>query len=290
LLDTVDDPAVTKALLAEAEGWLLERGMKRARGPMCLNINEEIGTLVEGFEHPPVIAMAHSRAYQGGLIEQAGYEKAKDLFAWRYDVKGPPHPRADKAWQAVQEMPEVRFRSVRKKDMEAELKIIMEIFNDAWNENWGYVQATEAEIKKAAEDMRLVIDEDMAFFCEVEERPVGMCICLPDMNSLIKDIDGKLFPFGFAKLFWRLKVKGPKVGRLMMLGIRRDLRGVKRYGGLSLAMYVELSNRGKKKGYEWGELSWTLEDNHPINLGIKAMGAKVYKKYRIFERPLGGKA
>jgi hypothetical protein len=110
------------------------------------------------------------------------------------------------------------------------------------------------------------------------------------MNSLIKDIDGKLFPFGFAKLLWRLKVKGPKVGRLMMLGIRRDLRGVKRYGGLSLAMYVELSNRGKKKGYEWGELSWTLEDNHPINLGIKAMGAKVYKKYRIFERPLGGKA
>jgi hypothetical protein len=106
------------------------------------------------------------------------------------------------------------------------------------------------------------------------------------MNEAIKDLDGKLFPLGLPKLLWRLKVKNPKWGRLMMLGIAQELRGVKRYGGLSLALYVEISRRGRAKGYEYGELSWTLEDNHPMNLGIKAMGAKVYKKYRLFEKSI----
>jgi hypothetical protein len=286
LFDTIDDPAVAKALLEAAEDWLRERGMKHARGPICLSINEEVGTLVEGHEHPPVLMMAHSREYQADLIAEAGYEKAKDLFAWRYDVNGAMHPRADRAWKAVMDMPEVSFRSVRKKDMESELRIIMEIFNDAWENNWGFVRATDAEVKKAAADMKLIIDEDMAFFAEIDGKPVAMCICLPNMNEAIKDLDGKLFPLGLPKLLWRLKVKNPKWGRLMMLGIAKELRGVKRYGGLSLALYVEISRRGRAKGYEYGELSWTLEDNHPMNLGIKAMGAKVYKKYRLFEKSI----
>jgi len=128
----------------------------------------------------------------------------------------------------------------------------------------------------------------MAFFAEIDGRPVGMCICLPNMNEAIQDLNGKLFPLGLAKMLWRMKVKTPKFGRLMMLGIAKELRGVKRYGGLSLALYVEISRRGRAKGYEFGELSWTLEDNHPMNLGIRAMGAKVYKKYRLFEKPIPG--
>ena len=286
MMDSIDDPAVTKELLAAAEEWLRRRNMKHARGPLCLNMNEEVGTLIEGFEHPPVIMTGHSRPYQAGLIEQAGYHKAKDLFAWRYDVTGAMHPRADKAWQAVQEMPEVKFRSVKKRDMENELRVIMDIFNDAWSENWGFVQATSNEVKKIAADMKLIIDEGMAFFADVDGKPVGICICLPNLNEAIFDANGKLFPLGLPKLLWRLKVKGPKWGRLIMLGIKKELRGVKRYGALSLAMYVELSKRGHERGYEWGELSWTLEDNHPMNLGIKAMGAKVYKKYRLFEKDL----
>ncbi len=290
MCDTVEDPEVTKALLEEAESWLRERGMKRARGPICLNINEEVGALIEGHEHPPVLMMAHTRDYQADLIDQAGYDKVKDLLAWRYDVSGAMHPRADRAWKAVREMPEVTFRSVRKKDMESELKIIMEIFNDAWENNWGFVPATDAEVKKIAADMKLIVDEDMAFFAEIDGRPVGMCICLPNMNEAIHDLNGRLTPVGIAKLLWRLKMKTPRWGRLMMLGIAKELRGVKRYGGLSLALYVELSRRGRAKGYEYGELSWTLEDNHPMNLGIKAMGAKVYKKYRLFEKSIASEA
>jgi hypothetical protein len=286
MMDSVDDPAVTKELLAAAEDWLRRRNMKHARGPLCLNMNEEVGTLIEGFEHPPVIMTAHSRPYQAGLIEQAGYHKAKDLFSWRYDVDGASHPRADKAWKAVQEMPEVKFRSVKKRDMENELRIIMEIFNDAWSDNWGFIEATPNEVKKIAADMKLILDEGMAFIAEIDGRPMGICICLPNLNEAIYDANGKLFPLGLPKLLWRLKVKGPKWGRLIMLGIRKELRGVKKYGALSLAMYVELSKRGYERGYRWGDLSWTLEDNHPMNLGIKAMGARVYKKYRVFEKEL----
>jgi hypothetical protein len=286
LLDTIEDPEVARALLDAAEAWLKERGMKTARGPICLSLNEEVGTLVEGHDCPPVLMMGHSRTYQADLITQAGYEKVKDLWAWRYDVNAAMHPRADRAWKAIMDMPEVSFRSVRKKDMESELRIIMEIFNDAWENNWGFVRATDAEVAKAAADMKLIIDEDMAFFAEIDGRPVGMCICMPNMNEAIKDLDGKLFPFGLPKLLWRLKMKNPKWGRLLMLGIAKELRGVKRYGGLSMALYVEISRRGRAKGYEHGELSWTLEDNHPVNLGIRAMGAKVYKKYRLFEKTI----
>ncbi|MCB9591950.1 MAG: hypothetical protein H6719_04390 [Sandaracinaceae bacterium] len=283
--DTIDDDAVGAALLDAAKAWLVRRGMTRMRGPLSLNMNEEVGVLVEGFEHPPAILMGHSRSWQGRVAENAGLEKAKDLLAWRFDVGNIPK-RAIRAWENVKQLPEVRLRTVRKRDMERELDIIMRIFNDAWCENWGWVPATAAEVKKTGEDLKLILDEDMAFIAEVDEKPVAMCIALPNVNEVIRDFDGKLGPVQVAKLLWRLKVKRPKSGRLMMLGIANELRGVKKYGGLSHAMYVEIAKRGEALGYEWGELSWTLEDNAPVNLGIRSMGAKVYKRYRVYEMAL----
>jgi len=285
--DTVDDPEVARALASSAEKWLRERGMKRMRGPLSLSINEEVGTLVEGFDLPPMVMMPHARAYQGALIETTGLRKVKDLLAWRYEV-GTPHRRADRAWQQLSGMPEVKFRSIKRSTLERDIKTMLEIFNDAWSDNWGFVPATDAEAKKLVQDMKLILDEDLAFFADIDGRPMGLCVTFPNLNEATRDLDGKLFPFGIVKLLWRMKVKGPKTARLMLLGLRKELRGSKRYGGLSLAMYVEVSKRGAKKGIEWGELSWTLEDNHPINLGIKAMGAEVYKKYRVFEKELNG--
>ncbi len=280
--DTLDDPEVAQALVGRAKHWLKERGMKRIRGPMSLNINEEVGTLIDGFDHPPQVMMGHARQYQGALAEAAGLEKAKDLFAWKF-YAGTSPKRALSAYERIASMPEVRFRSVDKKNMERDLTIVMDIFNDAWSDNWGFVPATEAEMKKGAQDMKLIIDEDMAFIAEIDGRPMGMCVCLPNLNEVIRDLDGKLFPFGIFKLLWRLKVKKPKTARLMMLGIRKELQRNRKYGALSVAMYVELARRGEGKGFEWGELSWTLDDNHAINSGIKAMGAEVYKTYRIYE-------
>ncbi|HSN98622.1 MAG TPA: hypothetical protein VLS89_09990 [Candidatus Nanopelagicales bacterium] len=286
-LDTIDDQKVATALLDAAEGWLRRRGMKRVMGPFSLYPNEEVGILIEGFEHPPVLMMGHSRRYQGKLVEGAGYEKEKDLYCWRYTDRIPFPDRIIKAWETIKSLPEVKLRSVDLSRFDEEIRTIMEIYNEAWEGKWGYVPALPDEIEKMGKDLKLIVDPDVAFMAEVNGKPVGMCIMLPNLNEAIRDLEGKLLPLGWAKAAWRLKVKHPRSSRLMLLGIRREVRNnVKRYGGLSAAMYVEVAKRGLGKGYRWGELSWTREDDAPINLGIRSMGAELYKKYRVYRKAL----
>jgi hypothetical protein len=285
--DTIDDVEVARALLGEAEAWLKSKGMKRMNGPMSLSANHEVGLLIDGFEHPPLLDMAHSRRYQGALAEASGLVKEKDLFAWRYDTKQGFNARTEKAWQHLAQAKEVHLRSVNRRKMRAELAIIMDIYNETWAGKWGYVPVSSAELDKMAADMSLVIDPDMAFIAEVDGQAAGMCIVIPNLNEVIADLDGKLFPFGWAKLLWRTKVQHPRSARLILLGVREAIRrNVKRYGFLSAAMYVEAAKRGLSKGYQWAELSWTREDDAPINLGIRSMGAHVYKTYRVYEKPL----
>ncbi|HEX7476433.1 MAG TPA: hypothetical protein VF331_01375 [Polyangiales bacterium] len=283
--DTIDDVSVASALIDCAADWLRARGMKRMMGPFSLYVNEEVGILVEGFEHPPVMFMAHSRPYQAALCEATGLKKETDLLAWRYDDPQLPL-RAQKAWEDVQRMPEVRLRSLDLKHMQREIEIVMAIYNDAWSGKWAFVPALPDEVRKLAQDLKLILDPDIAFIAEVNGEPAGMCITLPNLNEAIADLHGELLPLGFAKLLYRLKVKHPISTRLMMLGIREDVRKQRRYGGLSAAMYVETARRGLAKGYKWGELSWTRENDAPINVAIKMMGARVYKRYRVFQKNL----
>lgn len=285
--DTIDDQEVAQALLDAAAAWLKKRDMKRMIGPFSLYANEEVGTLVEGFDMPPMLMMGHSRDWQDRLALACGLEKEKDLLAFRFDKGLALSERVKKAHAEIMKLPEVRLRSIDMGNFEQEIRTIVEIYNDTWSGKWGFVPARDDEAKKMAQDMKLVIDPDLAFIAEVNGKPRGMCIMLPNLNESIQDLGGKLFPFNFAKLLWRVKVKHPKTARLMMLGIHKDIRAnVKRYGGLSAAMYVEVQKRGVAKGYEWAELSWTREDDAPVNLGIRAMGAKVYKKYRVYKKDL----
>jgi hypothetical protein len=285
--DTIDDVEVARALIDEAGAWLKARGMKRMNGPMSLSASLEVGLLVSGFEHPPVLDMAHSRRYQGALAEACGLAKEKDLFAWRYETKNGFNARTEKAWQHLAETKEVRLRSVNVKKLRDELGVIMEIYNETWAGKWGYVPISSDELDKMAADMSLVLDPDMAFIAEVDGKTAGMCICVPNLNEVIADLGGKLFPLGWAKLLYRTKVKHPDSARLILLGVRESIRrNVKRYGFLSAAMYVEVAKRGRAKGYKWAELSWTREDDAPINLGIRSMGAAVYKTYRVYEKHL----
>jgi hypothetical protein len=261
--------------------------MQRMRGPFSLYVNEEVGVLVDGFEHPPVVMMAHSRPYQARICEAAGLEKELDLYAWKYDKDLPFPPRVLRAWEEIKQLPEVTLRSVDPKHMHRELQAVMEIYNDAWAGKWAMVPALPDEVEKVAKDLKLILDPDLAFIAEIRGEPMGMCIMLPNVNEAIADLRGKLFPTGLLKLLWRTKVKHPRSTRLMMLGIRGEARtNVKRYGGLSAAMYVEVAKRGVAKGYHWGELSWTREDDKPINLGIRSMGAKRYKTYRVFQKSI----
>lgn len=283
--DTIDDVEVAKALLERAEKWLVSKGMKKSQGPMSLAINEEIGCLIEGFDHPPVFLMTHHLPYQAGLIEKAGYAKAKDLFAWRYQV-GELNTRTKKARDEVRALPEITSRELSPKDVERDVALVVDIFNDAWSDNWGFVPLTRSEVAKMAQDFKLILMPEVTRLVFIDGEAAAVAVALPNLNEMVTDLHGKLFPFGFAKLLWRMKVAGPKSGRLVILGIRKKYRNVRKYAAISAFLFAELNDAGKKIGMTWGELGWTLEDNGAVNAAIRLMGAKLYKKYRVFVRDL----
>lgn len=287
--DTIDDEEVAKALLDRAEKWLKDRKMKRIRGPMSLSINEECGCLIEGFDSPPMFLMTHANPYQAGLIEKQGYTKAKDLYAWRYTVDE-LNTRTKKAREDILALPEVKSRPLDPKHVERDVQIVTDIFNDAWSENWGFVPLTKSEVAKMAQDFKLILDPEITRLVMIDGEPAAVAVALPNLNELIRDLHGSLFPLGLPKLLWRLKVTGPKSGRLVILGIRKKYRHIRKYAPLSAFMFAELHDSGKKRGYEWGELGWTLDDNGPVNAAIRVMGAKLYKKYRVFEKDLTTKS
>ncbi len=288
-IDTVADPEVAKARRDAASAWLRERGMKHMRGPLSLSINEEMGVLVEGFDTPPMVMMPHHQKYQGGLIESAGLAKCKDVYAWHYTVGDVP-ARVRRAHADITAMPEFRLREMSQNTLDRDIPVVLDIFNDAWRDNWGFVPATDAEARKMASDMKLVIHPKLSLLVEIDGEPAAVALALPNLNEAIRDLDGKLFPagvpIGLAKLLWRLKVQGPRSARLILLGIRGKFRHLKKYAGLSLYLYAEMNDRGRALGMTHGELSWTLEDNGPVNVGIKTMGGKIYKRYRVYEESL----
>ncbi|MET0385657.1 MAG: hypothetical protein ABW321_06845 [Polyangiales bacterium] len=283
--DTIDDREVAQALLDTARRWLADRGMKRMRGPLSMSINEEVGVLVEGFETPAALLMGHHTRYQAGLIEASGFTKIKDVLAWRYRVTELPE-RARKARAEVAAMPEVRLRIVDKTRFDEEMAHVLAIQDDAWHDNWGHVSLTAAEGKALIQALKLLIEPELAIFAEINGEVAAMALALPNLPEAVADLGGKLLPFGWAKLLYRLRVQKLKSARLFLLGIRKQYRTQRRYGGLALALVAEIQERGRRIGMEWGELSWTLEDNTPVNLLIRTMRGEAYKKYRVFERAI----
>ncbi len=281
--DTIDDPEIAKRLLDEARAWVKARGMKTIRGPFSLSINEEIGCLTEGFDDPPKIMMTYHNPYQASLIEGAGYDKLKEFYSWGYQVGEVP-PRAQRAHDEIAAMPEVTTRPANPKRLLDDVKILMDIFNDAWSDNWGFVPLTHNELLKMANDLSLILMPEITKITSIDGEPAAVAFGMPNINELIHDLNGKLLPFGALKLLYRLRVKGPKTGRLVILGIKKKWRHVRRYAGLSAYLYVAMNRSAHLLGMKGGELGWTLEDNAAINAGIRLMGGKIAKRYRVYER------
>ncbi len=283
--DSLDDEDVAKALFAKAEAWCKRNGSKVIRGPLSLNINEELGCLIDGFDAPPTILMGHHRRYQGDLIARCGYDKLKDFYAWRYDF-AELHPRAARGHQQISELREVTSRTVNMKDFADEVRLIMGVYNDAWSDNWGFVPLTERELDKMAKDLKMIMMPELTRLVYIDGDIAAVSLGVPNINEVLKDARGKLSPITIAKLLWWLKVKGPESGRLIILGIRKKYRMVRRYAGLSAFLYVEMKKAAAAVGMRHAELGWTLEDNAAINVGIKMMGGKVHKTYRVYEKAL----
>lgn len=280
--DTIEDEAVARALVDAAADWLRKRGVSRMRGPLSLSINEEVGMLVEGFEHPPVMYNPHHKPHQDRMARAAGLDKVKDMYGWHWRTQHLGKRAAD-AHARIAKDPGIKIRPA---NLGKELDQLIAIQDDAWKDNWGHVSFTPAEAEQMRKDLSLLLDPRIALVAEIEGDLAAICLAAPNLNEAIRDLGGKLLPFGIAKLIYRLKVKSPKSGRVIMLGIKSRYRAQKRFGALALALVHELAQRGAAAGYEWAELGWTLEDNAPVNLLCQVVGAKKYKVYRLFEKAL----
>ena len=276
--ESVDDDETAQALLRTAEDFVRARGLTVLRGPMNFSTNEECGLLYEGFDRPPVVMMTYNPRYYIRLLEDAGFQKAKDLLAYqmtRPDVS----ERLCRMGAALEKRTHLKIRQINMKDFWGDVWRVRDIYNKAWENNWGFVPMTEAEFHKLAKDLKLIIDPSLVWFAENSDgQPVGFSLALPDINQALAKVNGRLFPFGMFKL---LRCKKHIDGvRVLAMGVIPEYRR----RGVDAVFYWRTYEEGVKKGHTWGEFSWILEDNEPMKEAATMIGAKPYKTYRIYER------
>jgi hypothetical protein len=285
LLAAEDDAEVFAALFRAAEGWLRQRGRTHALGPFDLSINEEIGVLVDGFDTPPMLLMPHNPRTLPARIEAAGYTKAKDVFAYLFDNIAPKP-----AWsERIEKRPLPRGVTLRPLDWkryDEDLKAVVGIFNDAWAQNWNFLPLDGADLDALAKSMKPLIVPDFVQIAEVNGEPAAFGICLPNLNEAIRDLGGSLLPLGWAKLLWRLKVKGVATARIPLMGVRRSV--AKGATGALLPMIImnRLGREANKRNIGAIEMSWILEDNVPMRHFGQTMAGDPYKTYRVYEKAL----
>lgn len=275
--ECINEVEIASCLIQRVEAFASGKGMEIIRGPFNFSTNHECGLLVEGYDSPPVVLMTYNPPYYLDLLTSLGFVKAKDLLAFRIEAK----PVPDALLQVCEEIKKregAYVRKMRKRDFQILVDLAMEIYNDAWSENWGFVPMDREEFIFVARGLKLLLDEDICFFVMKEDKPVGFSITLPDYNVPLKDMKGKLFPFGIAKfLLGRRRIKN---ARIFALGIRKQFHDK----GLAALLYFETWKSLLEKGYHWAEMSWILEDNYRMIRAIELAGGRVYKKYRILEK------
>jgi GNAT superfamily N-acetyltransferase len=279
--ESVDNERVAAELLAAAERWVSERGMERICGPMNFSTNEDCGLLVDGFQHPPTVMMPHNRPYYAQMLEAAGYAKAKDLLAYLIEDPTKTPERLARSVERLQQAQDITIRPINLRRFREEIELIGEVYNSAWEQNWGFVPMTKAEFDHLATQLRRVANPNLCLIAEVKGEPVGFALALPDYNQVLRRMDGRLLPFGLLKLLWyRRKIN---VVRVLTLGLKPSFR----HRGLDAMLYLRLWQEVPKNGYSaWSECSWILEDNWGMRRGLERMGARVYKTYRIYEKGL----
>jgi len=281
------DGEAAAALIATAEDWLRGEGMTKALGPISISIWDEPGLLIEGFNEPPLVMMGHHRPEYRAWVEAAGYGKAKDLHTFELDIRIDMNPVIDRLIRAGEKNSRIRIRDVDKSKFDQEAAIILDILNDAWSDNWGFVPLTDAEIAYAGKKLKPIIVEDLVKIAEVDGEPVAFMITMPDLNEMIRDLDGKLFPFGWAKLLWRLRKVTTRRVRVPLMGVRKSLQHGRMASQLAF-MLIEFTRRVcvDKYGINIGEFGWVLEDNQGMMSIAQLPGAGINHTYRIYQKVL----
>jgi GNAT superfamily N-acetyltransferase len=280
--ECVDDPAVARALCDAVTGWARGKNIPRLLGPMNPTSNDECGLLVEGFDRPPVFMMPYNPRYYAALIEGCGFAKAKDLLAFYIDLAKIPMDRLTRISEKVMKRnPELRLLRVSKKTLEGDLTKVKEVYNAAWEDNWGFVPMTDGELNFMAERLKPLFMEGLVWLAEERGETIGFLLAMPDYNVALQALRGRLLSPGlFTALPYLLGWKCPPLSRVITLGVKRQYRG----RGLETAMLIEGLKAGIRKGFVEAEASWILEDNTMMCRMLEAIHAEVYKRYRIYEK------
>ncbi len=289
--DCIDDDEAAAALTKTAEDWLRERGATRAAGPFSPSINAEAGLLVEGFEAAPMFMVPWNPPYLGPVLERQGYTKARDLISYRYDV----NEKDRTSERRILERPEWRSRlNIRKLDLgnlRQEAAIIVDIFNDGWRDNWGFVPLTLDELMSSADALKWVVPAEGkfmkgGFMIELDGVPQACGLVLPNLHEITADLGGRLFPFGLPRLISRIKSHAFLSGRLLLFGLRRALHRKAAGGAIILAFIEELRHRATTSPIQHVEFGWVLENNHGMRHPIEWAGGRIDKVHRVYEKTL----
>jgi hypothetical protein len=285
-LDGIDDAEVFAALTSAAGDWLKAKGRTGMIGPFSFSINDETGMLVDGFDTPANMMMGHGRPFYTHRMEALGFTKAKDMIAYHYDF-GPEFPpllkRVEKRALASGDF---TIRPIKISDMKTEIRMVMDIFNDAWSNNWGFVPWTGSELDKLGKDLKMLVNGNYGYIASYKGEPAAFVVTLPNLNEWIKGMNGKLLPFNWAKLVGHVIRKRPTSLRMPLMGVRRKFHNTPTGSALSTLVIMAVSEYHKSRGGKTGELSWILEDNYPVRKLIEAFGGVPYKTYRVYEKAL----
>lgn len=285
MLEAINDPTVFQTLIDTAEAWLLEQGAHRITGPFSLTINEESGLLVEGFNTPPMFMMGHGHPYYSQQLENNGYQPAADLLAYwmRTDELNftPTMRRMMDRYRG-----RVHIRTLDRSRFAEEMQTLRDIFNDAWANNWGFVPFTEAEFREMGNNLKLLVPDDLLYIAEVDGKPSAFIIALPNLNEVIRPLNGKLLPFGWLRLLWRLKIRKPTTARVPLMGVRQEHQFSRLGPTLALLLIEALKPPFVRHGLEALEMSWILESNTGMRTILEQIGTHQYKRYRVYEKQL----
>ena len=283
--DSVEDPFVVAALLDAAKGWLAERGRQRMLGPMDFTMNDECGILIEGYDEPSMILEPWHPPYYSRLLSEQGLTKRIDLLMWelwfgKLKEGTELHPLIHAAAAKSREEGVV-LRGMRKRDMTAEVARFMDVYNEAWGDNWGFVPITQAEVAFQAKNLKPVLDEDWAMIAEKDGEVVGAALTLPDVEQALAKMNGRLLPVGW----WHFVRRKRYIDRLRVfaLGVKHDYQHL----GVAAALYERHVQTAATVGPRGGHMGWILETNDPMNRAMEGMGGRVVQRYRIYEAPLG---
>ncbi len=282
-----EDEETAQALIAAAEGWLKAKGMTRSLGPFSLGIWDEPGLLVKGHDHPPMVMMGHNQARYEAWVEAAGYKGVKDLYTYDLEVTKDFPPLIARIVASGQKNARIRIRKVDKSRFDEEAALILSILNDAWGDNWGFIPLTDSEIAFAGKKLKPIVFEDMIRIAEYDGEPVAFMLVLPNLNLVLKDMGGKLFPFGWAKLLWWLKRQHFPEARVPLMGVVKRLQASRLASQLAFMLIETIRAEASVKfGIKRGEVGWILEDNQGMVAIADAIDSKINRVYRVYEKPL----